>query len=274
MRFRPIIGWAAFFFILAIIAQLVPSSTGSFYFMKGKWLYSKRNYKAAVVAYEQSVASDPKFARGYVELGSAYAALEDYRRAEEAFSKAVEIDDDSCAQCGLGMVYHRQGKDELAEAALKKSQVLNPKDTCAFNQLGRMYYDLEKYPEAIETFRKEIALRPTAVSYHFLGNSYGYVRKFEEARAAYKQALRLNPRYTDVYEELGYACHRLGRLDEAVRAYTNSINAQPYNSNARLALGLTELKCGNRYAALQQYDVLRTLDPEKAEILKQSFSRR
>src|SRR4029453_14228763 len=114
-----------------------------------------------------------------------------------------------------------------------------------------MYYDLEKYPEAIETFRKEIALRPTAVSYHFLGNSYGYVRKFEEAPAAYKQTLWLNPKNTDVYGKLGDACHRLGRLDEAVRAYTNSINAQPYNSNARLAIGLTELMCANPYAALE-----------------------
>src|SRR4029453_2075187 len=67
-------------------------------------------------------------------------------KSRRSVSKAVEIDDDSCAQCGLGMVYHRQGKDELAEAALKKSQVLNPKDTCAFNQLGRMYYALETYP--------------------------------------------------------------------------------------------------------------------------------
>lgn len=274
MRLRPIIGWAVFFFILAVISQVAPSASGFFYFIKGKRLYAKGDYHAAVAAYERSVASDPKFARGYVDLGSAYAGLENYPKAEEAFSKAAAIEDDSCAQCGLGMVYHLQGKDEQAEAALKKAQRLNPKDTCALNQLGRMYYDLERYPEAIEWFCKEIKLRPTAVSYHFLGNSWSYIDKFEEARAAYMLALSLNPKYTALFDELGYACFRLGRFDEAVRAYSSSIYADPDNCSARLGLGLSELKCGNRYAALEQYDVLRTSDPEKAEILKQALSRR
>ena len=274
MRLRPIIGWAVFFFILAIIAQTIPSASGFFYFIKGKQLYAKGNYKAAALAYEQSVASDPKFARAYVDLGSAYSELKEYSKAEEAFSRAASIENDSCAQCGLGMVYHFQGKTEQAEAALKKAQLLNPKDTCAFNQLGRMYYDLDRYPEAIEAFRKEIELRPTAVSYHFLGNSWSYIDKFEEARAAYRLALYVNPKYTALFDELGYACFRLRRFDEAVRAYRSAIYADPNNSSARLGLGLSELKCGNRYSALEQYDILRTLDPDKAEILKQALSRR
>ena len=110
MRLRTIIGWTIFVFLIAIIAQAVPSATGSYYFVKGKRLYSEGDYKAAAEAYEHSVTSDPKFARGYVELGSAYYGLRDYAKAEKAFANAVSVEDDSCAQCGLGMVYHAQDR--------------------------------------------------------------------------------------------------------------------------------------------------------------------
>src|SRR5262245_35015754 len=136
MRLRPIIGWVVFVSLIGIISQVVPSVTGSYYFVKGNRLYSNGDYKGAVAAYEHSVSSDPKFARGYVELGSAYRELEDYAQAEKAFAKAVSIQEDSCAQCGLGMVYHLQHRYSEAEVALNRAITLNPADECAFHHLG------------------------------------------------------------------------------------------------------------------------------------------
>jgi tetratricopeptide (TPR) repeat protein len=271
MRLRPFIGWAVFFFLIAIIAQAVPSVSGSYYFLKGKRLYSKGDYRAAVAAYESAVSSDPKSARGYVELGLSYYQLEKYGEAEGAFSKAAGIHDDSCAQCGLGMVLHAQGRNNEAEAALKKAQALDPGDTCAFYQIGRVYYDQKRYLEAIEIFRKEIQIRPTAIAYHYLGASYSYIDKFEEARDAYQAALRQDPKYTEVYVYLGHAWYRLGRHPEAIEAYRKAIKAHPDDVVARVSLGLTELKQGNTRAAIEQYEILRSLDPDQADILKRAL---
>src|SRR6266550_4868687 len=148
MRMRPLIGWGVFFVLIAIIVNHVPAGLGSFYFIKGKRLSISGHHQAAVQAYQQSINSDPKFARTYVELGTSYLALEKYSEAEAAFKQATAIDDDSCASCGLGVVYHRQGREDEATKTLKKAIRLNPKDTCPYNQLGRMYYDLGKYPES------------------------------------------------------------------------------------------------------------------------------
>jgi tetratricopeptide (TPR) repeat protein len=267
MRLRPFIGWAVFFFLAAVIAQSVPSVTGSYYFLKGKSFFSKGDYQAAVVAYERSVSSDPKFARGYVELGLAYHHLEKYTQAEEAFKKAVTIHDDSCAECGLGMVLHLQGRNEEAEKALKKAAALNPQDTCAFNQLGRMYYKLERYPEAIEAFRSEIKLRPNAISYHFLGNSHLYSNQFEKALSAYHDALRIDPDYSRVYVYVGHAFSHLRRWPEASEAYQKAIKAKPNDTEAHLGLGFVELKRGNKQAALEQYEILRSQDSDWAAAL-------
>jgi len=267
MRLRPIIGWAVFCFLAAFIAHSIPSVTGTFYFLKGKHLFSNEDYKGAVAAYEQAVNSNGKFARGYVELGSSYYELENYEKAEAAFKTAVSIEDDSCAECGLGMVYHRQGKNQDAENALKKAIQLNPRDPCAFNQLGRMYYDLERYDEAINAFRREIKIRPKAMSYHFIGNSYAYLEKYEQSVNAYYEALRFDPDYDLLYLALGHAESNLGHLTEAIEAYRNAIDAHPRNVEAHFWLGLTELYRGNKPLAIAEYEILRRLDPPSADRL-------
>jgi tetratricopeptide (TPR) repeat protein len=274
MRLRPIIGWVIFIFIVAIIAQAVPSVTGSYYFVKGKRLYSKGDYKGAAAAYESSVSSDPKFARGYVELGMAYRGLEDYAQAEKAFAKAVSVGEDSCAQCGLGMVYHLQHRNPEAEAALKRAIDLNPADECGFHQLGSLYYDEERYQEAIQAFITETTLKPRAGTYHYIGNSYRYTGNFDQAVTAYRDALRLDPQYTRIYADLGHAYNGLGRHTQAIEAYHQAIKADPDNLNARFALSLTELRHGDARAGLEQYQIIQKRDPERAEALRRELSRR
>jgi tetratricopeptide (TPR) repeat protein len=265
MRLRPFIGWAVFFFLAAIIAQAVPSATGSFYFLKGKHSFARGDYEAAVAAYERSVSSDPEFARGYLELGLAYRQLEKYPQAEDALRKAVTIYDDACGECALGMVLHDQGRNEEAEKVLKKAATLNPRDTCGFNHLGRMYYKLERYPEAIEAFRSEINVRRSAIAYHFLGNSYLYDNQFEKALTAYSDVLRIDPKYSSVHVFIGHAYNNLRRWPEASDAYRKAIKADPDDVEARVGLTQTELQRGNAKAAYEQYEHLRRLDSELAD---------
>lgn len=261
------IGWGVFFLLIAIIANFVPSGLGSFYFMKGKRLANSGDHQAAVQAYQQSIGSDPRFARTYVELGTSYLELEKYSEAEASFKQATVIADDSCAQCGLGMAYYRQGRKDEAAKTLNRAISLNPKDTCPYDQLGRMYYDLGQYAESIEAFRQEIKLKPSSVAYHFLGNGYYFNEKFDDAVAAYREALRLTPNYEEAYIELGKVYNRLGRHGDAIDSYQHALKIQPDNVIAHVGLGFNELKQGNRDAAIRQYRILRGLDPKWAELL-------
>ena len=267
MRVRPVIGWGIFFLLIAVIVNYLPSGLGGFYFIKGKGLATSGNHQAAVQAYQQAISSDPKFARTYVELGTSYLALEKYSEAEAAFKQATALDDDSCASCGLGMVYHRQGRENEAAKALKKAISLNPNDTCPYDQLGRMYYDLGQYTESIEAFRLEIKLQPSSVAYHFLGNCYYFTEKFDDAVAAYQEAIRLTPNYEEAYIELGKVYNRLGRHADAIDAYQHALKIQPDDVIAHEGLGFTEFKQGNKDAAIRQYRILRDLDPKCAERL-------
>jgi tetratricopeptide (TPR) repeat protein len=274
MRARPVIGWGVFFLLVAIIANYVPSGFGSIYFIKGKLLSASGDHQAAVRAYQRAISSDPKFARTYVDLGASFFALKKYSDAETAFKQAMAIDDDACASCGLGMVYHQQGREDEAAKTFKRAISLNPNDTCAYDQLGRMYYDLGQYPESIEAFRQEIKLQPSSVAYHFLGNGYYFTNKLEEALAAYQEAIRLTPNYEEAYTELGKVYNRLGRHADAIDSYQHALKIQPNDVIAHVGLGFSEFKQGNKDAAIRQYRILRDLDPKCAERLLREINAR
>jgi len=119
MRLRPVIGWSLFVVIIGLTGRLLA-------------------------------------ARTLLEAGSVLTRMERYQAAEYAFSKASFIRDDACASCGLGMVYRLQNRNGDAEKWLRRSIELDPQDTCAYNQLGRMYYDVDDYPKAIEILNQEL----------------------------------------------------------------------------------------------------------------------
>jgi len=267
MRLRPMIGWGVFLFLVAIIAQALPSPRGTYYYFKGKRFASYRQYEAAADAYQQSLKSDPEFARGYIELASTLTVLERYDEAEAAFKKAAAIEDDSCASCGLGMIYRQKGKTKEAETTLRHAIQLDPKDTCAYDQLGRLYYDQENYPKAIESFSERIKIKPNAVTYHFLGNSTYFSGKFEESLKFYEKAASLNPTYADFYADYGRAFNRLNRHKEAIEIYERGLRVEPNDVMLHVGRGFTQFGIGNDDEAMAECQKLQKLDPEWAERL-------
>src|SRR6185503_11896647 len=130
--------------------------------------------------FNTAVRINPRLARGYVELGSTYFALQDYEKAEKSFLKARSIDDDSCAACGLGMTYHALKRDNDAEKEFNRAIRLNPNDVCAYNQSARMYYDQDKYQKAIGPLKQVVALKPNSANAHlYLGNAYVFSTIFQ-----------------------------------------------------------------------------------------------
>ncbi len=124
-----------------------------------------RRYDAAIRAAENSIALNPNFADGYNSLG---VILHYVGRSEEAipcFQRAMALDP-ICP----GMVLHFHGQ--------------------AYFQLGR-------YEEAAAVLKRRIFRFPdTDASRVLLAATYGQMGRFDEARAEWREALRVNPDYS------------------------------------------------------------------------------
>jgi tetratricopeptide (TPR) repeat protein len=271
MRMRPMVGWGIFLFLVAIIIHLVPTPRAAYYYIKGSERLAARDYEAAAGAFRESVDSDPNFARGYVELGASYYALEKYPEAEQAFKQAMSIKEDSCAACGLGMIYRVQGRRDEAETSLRNSIKLDPKDSCPYNQLGRMYYDAEEYPKAIEAFEQELKLVPNAVSYHFLANSLYYNKRVEDSIASYQKATLIDPKFEKALLDLGRAYLDLRRYPQATDCFQRAVKLDPEDQKAHSFLAVTQFISGNKQGAMEEYMWLLKKNPTLAAELLRGF---
>jgi tetratricopeptide (TPR) repeat protein len=194
-------------------------------------------------------------ARFYVVKGEIYLRRARYQEAEKAFERAMSLNNDSCASCGLGAVYWKTGRYQDAEAAFKRSIALNPNDVCGYDWSGKMYYEQRKYAEAIEVFKQVVKLSPNVNSYLFLGNSFTYAERYAEAIEAYQQAIRLQPDSVTAYTEMGVAYEGLKRYREAIAAYQQALKLNQKEGTAHYRLARAYLAIGDHRAAAKQSEI-------------------
>ena len=133
---------------------------------------------------------------------------------------------------------------------------------------GLRYYDLGRWQEAIVAFSDAIAINPNYAVAHFgLGVTYSRLEYWEEALTYFKKTIELSPTFAHGYLGLGITYNILGYTVEAMKALKKAVLINPRFAQARHALALCHLRNGDRASALEEYEILRGLDPDLADQL-------
>ncbi len=120
--------------------------------------------------------------------------------------------------------------------------------------------DLKRYEEAIAAYDQAIRLDPNyATAYINKGNALNNLKRSEEAIAAYDQAIRLNPNYATAYNDKGNALYDLKRSEEAIAAYDQAIRLDPNYANAYNNKGAALERLGRKAEAQQARQKAREL---------------
>ncbi len=168
----------------------------------------------------------------------------------------------------LGNAYGQLGRHEEAVEELKRALSIDPNDADTYYNLGVTYINLNRYQQAIESFEQAIRFKPDyADAYYGLGSAYSALSRSEEEIEVCNRAVKLKPDFADAYIGLGGAYGKLGRYGEAIEAYRQAVKIRPKDVAARFGLGLALFKNGDRDLALQQYEILKQLDPDAADKL-------
>ena len=81
---------------------------------------------------------------------------------------------------------------------------------------------------AVAAYQQSIALYPTAEAHTFLGWTYSFQGRYEEAIAECKEAIAVDADFGNPYNDIGSYLIKLERLDEAIPWLESAIKAPRY----------------------------------------------
>src|SRR6202166_809885 len=85
------------------------------------------------------------------------------------------------------------------------------------------------YDRAVELYQGSLALHPTAEAHTFLGWTYHFQGKIQEAIAECKRAIEVDPEFGNPYNDIGAYLIGLERYDEAIPWLEKAITAKRYD---------------------------------------------
>lgn len=182
--------------------------------------------------------------------------------------RSEDYGDTSDYWISIGNKLTGSGKYTEAADAFEKALEIDPSNAEALNRLGVANMKQKKYKEAIGLFKKALALgSKTAWIYSNLGLAYIEAGMYKEAIDPLEQAVSIMPDLEAAHYNLGIAYKKLDMRKEAVASFKNAISINPGSGDAHFGLGLTYMDMGDKAAALEEYAILKTLDPYLADRL-------
>jgi len=121
-----------------------------------------------------------------------------------------------------------------------------------------------KLEEAVRLYRESISAHPTAEAHTFLGWTYSFQGRYEEAIAECQRAIAVDPDFGNPYNDIGAYLIGLGRLDEAVPWLERATRARRYEAYhyPHFNLGRVYLSKGMLKKALDEFQQALAIEPK------------
>jgi len=189
--------------------------------------------KLAITEYEKLAELKPKDVETHLLLGQLYGLNHDSAKAEEQFKEAQKVDANSEeVVLNMARLYSEEGDSKRA------ADVLNG------------------IPVDDRSARIEFAL----------GATYDQLKKPEEAVAAYRRALDLEPGSLDTERGLANALLTDGKLDESLKIYNEIVAAEPQDAQSQIHISEIERRQGHYDQALATLEKAKPLAQNSLEL--------
>ncbi len=211
-------------------------------YYRAGWTYNElNNFDKAIDRLLKAVQLKKDYAFALQELGYAYKKKQSYTEALNYLNQAVIIKPDYArAYKQLGDVYESLKRNDEAITAYEKAYVLDNKQEQACYEAGYLYNGKGNYEKALEWLNKATAIKPTVNSYNEIGFAYYSLKKNDDAVAAYKNALRINPLNGTAYKGMADVYRRNytpAKTTEAMENYRMAIRNNPSSAGSYFGIG-------------------------------------
>jgi len=188
-------------------------------------------------------------------------------RIEDARNQSVKRDTSQASAKGhmeAGREYLLEGRYNEAISELSMAASIDPKLTEAHNLLG-VAYDKKGFSDrARDSFERAVKMEEDADTLNNLGFSLYQNGNYRAAVDRLKRAAKLAPQDERILNNLGLAYCRLGKIDDAYKAFARATG--PLTGNLNTAKMLERF--GREDDAIRYYEAARTIDPNNSFALR------
>jgi superkiller protein 3 len=204
--------------------------------LKGDVLFECRRYQEAVIACEEAIA------HGGLKVGNAMGLWDSY---------------------GASLLFSGRCGDALT--ALEHAATAAPGFTAPLTTRGVLLSRLQRHAEALEWYEAAILANPRApIPKLNKAETLAYLERYDEAESILNDVLASEPESFGAWSVKGLLETRRGRYDDAMTAYSKSIQLEPLHADTYAGLALLLLALDDAQHACQVVERAVTLDPYDA----------
>ena len=189
----------------------------------------------AISEYARALELDPNLhvlhlylARALASAGRHGEAIQSFRALAKLTGKADDFSIVGEAYTDMGRSYLAQNLFAQAEEVFQLACNRNPKDAAAFHGLAQVALHRRKFARAREYLATATKLEPKNTDFvETYASIQGEEGNWGDAVLTIQRALTENPTVPDLYEFLGRALRKAGRLSEAASAYRRASEVFP-----------------------------------------------
>jgi len=209
-RFKPLLYLSIILLAIILSITIARPFIAQTYWYKGFKEIEKENWNGAIKIYEEALRWDPYLGPIYYDIGKILQDKELYGISREYLEKAAKYIDHPDLPLDLAVIYLKSGKLDKAATKLK---------------------------QAISYQRDKKSMIPL---YSELGNVYLQLERYKPAEIAFKNALKINPKYVNAHYGLAGAYLRQNKLDEAQEELQKVIELAPGSQEAKYARNIIQ----------------------------------
>ena len=213
----------------------------------------------------EKIERDPKNADLYYERAEYYFTQKDTKGAFDDMNKAIQLEPGKAKyHIRLSDYYFAQNRTRNTRNELIQAVQVEPKNTEALSKLGELYYLVKNYDSAVYYIDRSINCAPeNAKPYYEKGMALKEKGDSAKAAASFQTAVEKDPKYYDAFLQLGniFGAHK-DKL--CIEYYNNALKLDPKSTDVMYGMGLYYQNIGDKNNARLLYSQLIQLDPKNA----------
>ena len=193
----------------------------------------QKEHETALTFFRRAIQLDPSFTYPHALSGHEYAAIEDFEKAVACYRDAIRADERHYnAWYGLGTIYYRQEKYDLAEYHYRRALAINTQSSILYCHVGMAQHANNKPHDALDTLAAAFKVDPRNPQARYLrATIFIGLDRLHEALAELEKVRDAAPREASVHFAMGRVLKRIGRPEQAMRAFLIALDLDPKDTN-------------------------------------------